>query len=53
MDRIWANLGGVMAIGLGLGVALAASMGAIGYAVGLIGTVAVVVVSRVVRARLA
>jgi hypothetical protein len=33
--RTTMTLGGVVAIGIGLGVALAASMGAAGYAVGL------------------
>ena len=50
MATAW-NLAGVTAVGVGVGAAFAASMGPIGWILGLGGAFATFVVSRVIRRR--
>jgi hypothetical protein len=50
MNNRW-NMGSVTAIGVGVGVALAASMGPVGYLLGLGGAMASFIVAREVRRR--
>jgi hypothetical protein len=44
------NIGGTAAIGIGIGAAFAASMGSIGYGLGLLAAVGMVLASRALRA---
>jgi hypothetical protein len=50
MDQISRNLGGVVAIGIGVGAALASSMGSIGYGLGLAVVVGAVLTARGIKA---